>query len=130
MLKQLKDKKAKLQINAHTGPVVLYDDGDGIKHSSQINYLLQISLKKQEILKMHQLLFMNFQWKILHMDYIQQEVDPYRQGKSAYSSSLGAVYIYKRMHSITGEVYQDMFVASYVARPDKKETWKSKLGYY
>jgi hypothetical protein len=22
---------------------------------------------------MHQLLFMNFQWKILHMDYIQQE---------------------------------------------------------
>jgi hypothetical protein len=33
MLKQLKDKKAKLQINAHRTPVVLYDDGDGIKHS-------------------------------------------------------------------------------------------------
>jgi hypothetical protein len=27
-------KQSKLQINAHTGtPVVLYDDGDGIKHS-------------------------------------------------------------------------------------------------
>jgi hypothetical protein len=53
-------------------------------------------------------------------------VDPYRQGKSEYSSSLGAVYIYKRMHDITGEKYQDMFVASYVARPDKKETWEEQ----
>lgn len=49
--------------------------------------------------------------------------DPYRQGKSAYSDSLGAVYIYKRMHDIFGEKFQDMFVASYVARPNKKETW-------
>lgn len=53
-------------------------------------------------------------------------VDPYRQGKSAYSSSLGAVYIYKRMNSITGEKYQDMFVASYCARPDKKELWEEQ----
>ena len=50
-------------------------------------------------------------------------IDPYRQGKSAYSSSLGSVYIYKRMHAISGDKYQDMFVASYCARPDKKETW-------
>jgi hypothetical protein len=27
------------------------------------------------------------------------------------------------MHAINGEKYQDMFVASYVARPDKKEVW-------
>jgi hypothetical protein len=53
-------------------------------------------------------------------------VDPYRQGKSEYSSSLGAVYIYKRMHSITDEKYQEMFVASYVARPDKKEKWEEQ----
>lgn len=50
-------------------------------------------------------------------------VDPYRQGKAAYSDSLGAVYIYKRMHDINSEKYQNMFVASYVARPDKQETW-------
>jgi len=50
-------------------------------------------------------------------------VDPYRQGKSEYSTSLGAVYIYKRMHDITGEKFQDMFVASYVARPNSKDTW-------
>lgn len=53
-------------------------------------------------------------------------VDPYRQGKAAYSTSLGAVYIYKRMHDIMGEKYQDMFVASYVARPDRKETWEEQ----
>jgi hypothetical protein len=53
-------------------------------------------------------------------------VDPYRQGKSAYSSSLGAVYIYKRMNAISGENYQDMFVASYCARPDKKEVWEEQ----
>lgn len=53
-------------------------------------------------------------------------VDPYRQGQSAYSTSLGAIYIYKRMHDINSEKYQDMFVASYVARPDKKDTWEEQ----
>jgi hypothetical protein len=56
-------------------------------------------------------------------------VDPYRQGKAAYSDSLGSVYIYKRMHEITGEKYQDMFVASYCARPEKKETWEEQARY-
>lgn len=53
-------------------------------------------------------------------------VDPYRQGKSSYSNSLGAVYIYKRMHDVFSEKFQDMFVASYVARPDKKEVWQEQ----
>lgn len=53
-------------------------------------------------------------------------VDPYRQGQAAYSQSLGSVYIYKRMNSLTGEKYQDMFVASYCARPAKKETWEEQ----
>ena len=56
-------------------------------------------------------------------------VDPYRQGKSAYSNSLGAVYIYKRMHEINSEKYQDMFVASYVARPDKQDEWNEQARY-
>jgi hypothetical protein len=30
------------------------------------------------------------------------------------------------MHAISGEKYQDMFVASYTARPDKKETWEEQ----
>ncbi len=53
-------------------------------------------------------------------------VDPYRQGQAKYSSSLGAVYIYKRMHNFLSEKFQDMFVASYVARPDKKEKWEEQ----
>jgi len=53
-------------------------------------------------------------------------VDPYRQGKAEYSSSLGAVYIYKRMHEINSEKYQDMFVASYVARPDSQDDWNEQ----
>lgn len=56
-------------------------------------------------------------------------VDPYRQGKSEYSSSLGSIYIYKRMHSLMGEKYQDMFVASYTARPDRKSTWEEQARY-
>lgn len=53
-------------------------------------------------------------------------VDPYRQGKAAYSDSLGTVYIYKRMHALTGEKYQDMFVASYCARPNDKKKWEKQ----
>lgn len=56
-------------------------------------------------------------------------VDPYRQGKSEYSTSLGSVYIYKRMHSLLGEKYQDMFVASYTARPDRKSTWEEQARF-
>ena len=50
-------------------------------------------------------------------------VDPYRHSESEYSDSLGAVYIYKRMHEIGSEKYQDMFVASYVARPNDIKEW-------
>lgn len=50
-------------------------------------------------------------------------VDPYRQANSEYSTSLGAVYIFKRLHKINSEKYQYMFVASYVARPNDKEVW-------
>jgi hypothetical protein len=50
-------------------------------------------------------------------------IDPYRHAKSLNSDSLGAVYIFKRMHDISGENYQDMFVASYVARTKTKEEW-------
>lgn len=61
-------------------------------------------------------------------------VDPYRHSESEYGDSLGAVYIYKRMHEIGSEKYQDMFVASYVARPgdikDWNETARRLIKYY
>ena len=52
--------------------------------------------------------------------------DPYRQGQAKYSSSLGSIYIYKRINSITGEGYQDMMVAYYTARPDKHADWNEQ----
>lgn len=48
--------------------------------------------------------------------------DPIKhEGQAAYSDSLFATYIIKRMHSIVGEEFQDMIVAYYVTRPDNKE---------
>ena len=53
--------------------------------------------------------------------------DPYRFSQAENSDSLGAVYIYKRIHSISGEGFQDMFVASYVARPEDKSDWEENV---
>lgn len=60
--------------------------------------------------------------------------DPYKQAQAHYSTSLGATYIYKRVHNITGEGWQNIVVACYVGRPDKIEKWydttKMLLKYY
>jgi hypothetical protein len=60
--------------------------------------------------------------------------DPYKQSQAQYSTSLGATYIYKRVHDITGEGWQNIIVAAYVGRPKKIETWyeitKLLLKYY
>jgi hypothetical protein len=53
-------------------------------------------------------------------------VDNYRQGKAEYSDSLGVVYIFKRMHDIHSEKYQDMLVAAYAARPESPEKWNEQ----
>ena len=54
-------------------------------------------------------------------------VDPYRQGQAKYSDSLGAVYVFKRIHNILDEkMYQDMLVACYVARPHNKDDWENQ----
>jgi hypothetical protein len=50
-------------------------------------------------------------------------IDPYAQNESATSDSLGAIYIYKRIHTIAGEMYQDQMVAHYVGRPSNMNTW-------
>lgn len=53
-------------------------------------------------------------------------VDPYRFSEAESSDSLGAVYIFKRIHEINSEKYSDMFVAWYVARPTLKTTWQEQ----
>lgn len=125
-----KRQKARLLYNEKTGTsVVLYDDGNGVKH--EVSQKLPISnfpLKNSD-LKDAPVVIYEFPVSDPPFGLYVAGIDPYRQGKSAYSSSLGSVYIYKRMHSISGEDYQDMFVASYCARPDKKEVWEEQARY-
>jgi hypothetical protein len=60
--------------------------------------------------------------------------DPYKQSQAHYSTSLGSTYIYKRVHDLHGEGWQNIIVAAYTGRPKKIETWyettKLLLKYY
>ena len=122
-----KRQKARLLQQERTGiPVVLYDDGEGVKHEFTDKLPISNFPLKSSDLKDAPVVIYEFPIDAPPYGLYVAGVDPYRQGKSAYSSSLGSVYIYKRMHQLTGEKYQDMFVASYCARPDKKETWEEQ----
>lgn len=119
-----KRQKLRLQTVERTGvPVVLYMDDAGVKFEFTdklpiSNFPLKPSDSKDAPVVIYEHPISNPPYGL----YVAG-VDPYRQGKAEYSNSLGSVYIYKRMTSINGEGYQDMFVASYCARPDKKEQW-------
>lgn len=122
-----KRQKARLLMQERTGtPVVLYDDGDGIKHEFTDKLPITNFPLKPTDDKDAPVVIYEFPMEAPPYGLYVAGVDPYRQGKSAYSSSLGAVYIYKRMHAINSDKYQDMFVACYVARPDKKEVWEEQ----
>lgn len=122
-----KRQKSRLLSQERTGiPVVLYDDGEGIKHEFTDKLPISNFPLKNVDMKDAPVVIYEFPIDTPSYGLYVAGVDPYRQGKSAYSSSLGSVYIYKRMHQLTGEKYQDMFVASYCARPDKKETWEEQ----
>lgn len=122
-----KRQKTRLLNQERTGtPIVLFSDGEKIGHEFTdkmpiSNFPLKNSDMKDAPVVIYEFPITNPPYGL----YVAG-VDPYRQGQSAYSSSLGAVYVYKRMHDLTGEKYQDMFVASYVARPDKKDTWEEQ----
>ena len=125
-----KRQKARLLDSERTGtPVILYDDGDGVKHEFTDKLPISNFPLKHTDLKDAPIVIYEFPMENPPYGLYVAGIDPYRQGKSAYSASLGSVYIYKRMHAISGEKYQDMFVASYCARPDKKETWEEQARY-
>jgi hypothetical protein len=122
-----KRQKARLLAQERTGvPVMLYNDGDGIKHEFTDKLPITNFPLKNTDDKDAPVVIYEFPMETPPYGLYVAGVDPYRQGKSAYSSSLGAVYIYKRMHAINSDKYQDMFVASYVARPEKKEVWEEQ----
>ena len=123
-----KHQKARLLSAGRTGmPVILSHDGTRIVHEFTdklpiSNFPLKNSDDKEAPVVIYEFPISEVPPYGLYV----AGVDPYRQGQAKYSSSLGAVYIYKRMHEINSEKYQDMFVASYVARPNKKETWEEQ----
>jgi hypothetical protein len=122
-----KRQKFRLLQQERTGtPVILFHDGEKICHEFTDKQPITNFPLKNSDLKDAPVVIYEFPMESPPYGLYVAGVDPYRQGKSAYSSSLGAVYIYKRMHSITDEKYQEMFVASYCARPDKKETWEEQ----
>jgi hypothetical protein len=122
-----KRQKARLLENERTGtPVILYDDGQGVKHEFTDKLPISNFPLKNSDMKDAPVVIYEFPISDPPYGLYVAGVDPYRQGKAAYSTSLGSVYIYKRMHALTGEKYQDMFVASYCARPEKKETWEEQ----
>ena len=130
-IESAKRQKFRLQQVEKTGtPVILYmEDDASIKHEFTdklpiTNFPLKNSDNKDAPVVIYE-----FPVESPAYGLYVAGVDPYRQGQSAYSSSLGAVYIYKRMHDITGEKYQDMFVASYCARPDNKDHWNEQARY-
>lgn len=122
-----KRQKARLLQQGRTGtPVILFAGEKGIEHTFTdklpiSNFPLKPSDDKDAPVVI-------FEFPVAGSVYglNVSGVDPYRQGKAKYSDSLGAIYIYKRMHDITGEKYQDMFVAYYVARPDDKKHWEEQ----
>ncbi len=121
-------QQLRINVQERTGtPVILFsDDEKGISHQfTDKRPITNFPLKPTDDKDAPIIIY---EFPVLDAPYglYVAGVDPYRQGKAAYSSSLGAVYIYKRMHDLTGEKYQDMFVASYVARPDKKEKWEEQ----
>ena len=122
-----KRQKFRLLQQERTGtPVILFHDEGKISHEFTDKQPITNFPLKNSDLKDAPVVIYEFPMENPPYGLYVAGVDPYRQGKAAYSTSLGSVYIYKRMHDLTGEKYQDMFVASYCARPDKKETWEEQ----
>ena len=122
-----KRQKGRLLNQGRTGtPVILFHDGEKISHEFTDKQPITNFPLKNSDLKDAPVVIYEFPIESPPYGLYVAGVDPYRQGQAAYSTSLGSVYVYKRMHDITGEKYQDMFVASYCARPDKKDTWEEQ----
>jgi len=125
-----KRQKEKLILAKKTGtPVELYLDEGKVKHRFSDKLPISNFPLKPSDSKDAPIVIYEFPVEDPPYGLYVAGVDPYRQGKSEYSDSLGSIYIYKRMNSLMGEKYQDMFVASYTARPDKKSTWEQQARY-
>lgn len=121
-----KAQQVRIKINGIEGEAIeLFHDGEKITHKYSTKQIItEFPVKSQS--KDAPIQIWEFPIENPPFGLYVAGVDPYRQGKAQYSTSLGAVYIYKRMHDINSEKYQDMFVAAYVARPDNKDVWEEQ----
>lgn len=120
-------QKSRISIQERTGtPVILYPNDD--KVGWEFTDKMPISSFPMKTGEDKDAPIVIYEFPIANPPYglYVAGIDPYRQGQAAYSNSLGTVAMYKRMHDITGEKYQDMFVGSFAARPDKKEKWEKQ----
>lgn len=122
-----KAQQGRLKANDFTGtPVEMFHDGEKITHKfSDKKPISSFPLKPKEN-KDAPVVIYEFPMEDPPFGLYVAGVDPYRQGQSKYSDSLGSVYIFKRIHDIQSEKYQDMIVASYCARPDNKDDWEEQ----
>lgn len=118
-------QKSKLLLNGKTGtPVILFPTETGVGHEfTDKSPISNFPHKPSDDLDAP-VVILEFPVPGSIYGLNVSGVDPYRQGKAVYSNSLGVVYIFKRMHDIMGEKYQDMIVAYYAARPEKKDKWE------
>ena len=120
-----KRQKFRIDEQGRTGtPVILFHDGEKIVHRFTDKLPITNFPSKPNDDKDAPIVIYEFPVENPPYGLYVAGVDSYKQGKAQYSTSLGTVDIYKRMTSITGENYQNMIVASYAARPDKKEEWE------
>lgn len=118
-------QKNRLAALGKTGtPVELYHDGEKICHKFTDKFpISQFPVKNTEDMDAPVVIWEFPIDETPPFGLYTAGVDPYRQGKAEYSDSLGAVYIFKRIHDIQSDKYQNLIVASYVARPESKERW-------
>ena len=122
-----KRQKAKIMALGRTGtPVILFPSETGVGHEFTDKVPISNFPLKPSDDKDAPVVILEFPTPGQIYGLNTAGVDSYRQGKAKYSNSLGTVYIFKRMHDITGENYQDMFVAYYCARPDDKKKWEEQ----
>lgn len=118
-------QKNRLAALGKTGtPVELYHDGEKICHKFTDKFpISQFPVKNTEDMDAPVVIWEFPIDETPPFGLYTAGIDPYRQGKAEYSDSLGAVYIFKRIHDIQSDKYQNLIVASYVARPESKERW-------
>lgn len=122
-----KKQKARILENNYFGsPVILSFDGEKVLHTFTDKKPISSFPIKQNENKDAPIMVYEFPIKDPPFGLYVMGVDPYRQSQSEYSDSLGAVYVFKRMHDIQSEKYQHMIVASYVARPDFQDDFNEQ----